>query len=193
MEKVLTWAKSHKWEAGGLVFLILIVAFFVLKSGGSSTTAASGPDANLASYLSAETAQSEYSDALSATQSTNQASTTQAGIAAAEQVDVNNTWAASDLATTENNNTTSTQNNLISQFGALANQLGTVLTNSSGSGYSSSSSGNASFLGLFGGSSASQSEGGSSSSSQSFVANSQQGAAEAELAQIANSSFNIGS
>jgi hypothetical protein len=191
MEKVLTWVKSHPWEAGGIVFLVGIVVLYVMGSGGGSSSTASGPDANLSSYLAAETAQNQSDNALTAVQSQYQASTTQAGIAAAEQISVNNTWAASDLATTESNNTTSTENNLISQIGGVANQLGTVLTTSSGSGYSSSTGGSSFLWGMFG-SGPSSSEGGSSSSSQSFVANSQQGAAEEELAAIANTQFHIG-
>lgn len=189
MNKVIDWIKSHPWEAGGAALIGLIFFLFIMRGSGSSSNA--GPDANLSSYLQAETAQSEYSDALQATQSTNAAGVQAASIAAAEQIDVNNTWAASDLATSENNNVTSTQNNLISQIGSVANKLGTVLTNSTSSGSASSSGGSSFLWGLFGsGPSASQSE--SSTQHQSFVANSQQAAAEAELEQIANTQFHVG-
>lgn len=189
MSKVMEWVKAHPWEAGAAAFLGVVFFFLIMRGSGNSNSAA-GPDANLASYLSAETAQSEYSDALQATQSTNAASTQQARIAAAEQIDVNNTWAASDLATTQNNNATSVQNSLISQIGKVANNLGTVLTNGSFSNSTSSSGGSSFLWGLFG-SGPSSSQSGSGSQSQSFVANSQQGAAEAELEQIANSQFHI--
>jgi hypothetical protein len=193
MNKVLEWAKSHPWEAGGLAFVVGI-GFLILFRGGSGSQS-SGPDASLAAYLQAETAQSQYSDALSAVQSNNQAATQQAAIQAASQIDINNTWAASDLATTTSNNDTAIKSNLIDKIGAVANNLGTVLTSTTfANSGSASNSGGSSFLwGLFGsGPSSSSSGSASGSSSQSFVANSQQAAAEAELNQIANTQFHIG-
>jgi hypothetical protein len=183
----IAWIKSHPWETGGLVFVIGVGAFFLLGRGGQSN-AQGGPDANLAAYLQAETAQNQSDNALTALQSQVSASTEQARIAANENISVNNTWAASDLAQTQANNAAGTQNKLIDYFGQLANNLGTVLTNSSSSSSGSGGSLGFNLFGLgFGGSTSSQSA--SSHSSQTLVANTQQAAAEHELEQIASTQF----
>lgn len=193
MNKVLEWSKSHPWETGGLA-LIGGIAFLFLMGGhkGASSSSSSGPDANLSAYLAAETAQNASSNALTALQEQVHGATAQAGIAANEKIAVNHTWAASDLAMTENNNQTSTWNKLTDWFGAIANNNGTVLTDSSSSSSGSSGSAGLNVFGLFslGGGGASQSSSGSSH--QTLVANSQQANAEAELSQIANQQFHIG-
>lgn len=191
-----TWVKAHPWETGGIVFLIGVGAFFLLSNKGGSSSSASGPDANLSSYLAAETAQNQNDDALSALMSTNSAATTQAGIGAAAQTDIANTWAAESVVNTANDNATTTQTGLIAALGQLANNLGITLTNTT-SKSSQSGSGGSFGLGIpgiigfnFGNNSSGASS--SASSTQTFVANNEQSAAEAELEQIANTQFHIG-
>lgn len=189
---VLDWAKSHPWETGGIVFIGGLALLFLLRAFGGGSSSSGGVDPNVQAYLNAEAVQNAAGDQLQAIQDQTTAATAQAGINAKANVDINNTWAAENIATTDSSNTTSIKNNLISQLGAIGNNLGTTLTSSWNAAWGGGSGGSASFLG-FGGSSSSEYSGSKGASSQSFVANSEQGQAVGLLGSIENAQFHAGS
>lgn len=188
---VVDWAKSHPWETGGAVFLGGLALLYILRAfgGGSSS---GGVDPNVAAYLNANAAQAQAGDALQAVQIQAQATTAQTIANDQASIDVNNTWAANGLATTQSNNETAVKTGLIAGLSAVANNLGTTLTSSWNAAWGGGSGGSASFLG-FGGSSSSEYSGSKGASSQSFVANSEQGQAVGLLGSIENAQFHAGS
>lgn len=180
------WAKSHPWEAGGLVFVVGVAAFFLLgRQGGGSSDG--GAQASLGQYLAAQTAQNQSDNSTTAYLAKLKGDTEVAGIVGKTQTDIANTWAGATVAANANDNDTALKGGVLEYFGKLANNLGTVLTSSSASGKSGGLNiGFGSFS--FGGSSSNN----KANSSQTLVKNDLQAFAATSLRDIADSLFHPG-
>lgn len=182
---VIDWVKQHPWETGGIVFIGGLAVLYFLRAMGGGSGQSSGVDPNVAAYLNAEAAQNQAGDALQATQIQATAAVAESQANAAANVDINNTWAATNVVQTQE----ATKQSLIAQIGGVANKLGTTLTSSWSAAWGGGSSSNG-FFGLGGGSNSYS--GSKGASSQSFVANSEQGQAVGLLGQIEQSQFHAG-
>jgi len=156
MPKILEWAKSHPLETGGIVFVGGLGALYFLGffSSGSSSGNAQATD-DTAAYYAAESAQAQAGDELQAVQIQSNAATAQTALNDAATVSTNDTWASTNLATTQSNNATSialapyqVQETAYNDLAAVASQPPVVTTTTS----SNSSSG---FFGIGAGSSTS--------------------------------------
>lgn len=181
------WAKSHPWEAGGLVFIVGVAAFFLLgRQGGSSSDG--GAQASLGQYLAAQTAQNQSDNATTAYLAKLKGDTEVATIVGKTQTDIANTWATNTAAANANDNETALKGGIIEYFGKLANNLGTVLTSSSA--YQKAGGGGFSLgFGGFSIGGSSNKSSGSASSSQTLVKNDLQEFAATSLRDIADALF----
>lgn len=180
------WAKSHPWEAGGLVFVVGVAAFFLLgRQGGGSSDG--GAQASLGQYLAAQTAQNQSDNATTAYLAKLKGDTEVAGIVGKTQSDIANTWAGATVAANASDNDTMLKGGVLEYFGKLANNLGTVLSSSSASGKSGGL--NIGFGGFSLGGSSSNNK---ASTSQTLVKNDLQAFAATSLRDIADSLFHPG-
>lgn len=180
---ILGWAKDHPWEAGGIAFVGGIAVLYLLgmfKGGSSSSSNTTDP--NVAAYYQAEAAQAAAGDQLQATQIAATAQTAQTISTNQANVDINNTWA-----------TNQTQQDLINQVGALANDTGTVLTDTTTSNNSAvwgpSGSSGSGLFGLFSGSTYNGGAGNQQTythSTQTIAANAEQATGAGLLASLVN-------
>ncbi len=184
MEKFFGWIKSHPLEAGGAV-LVAGIAFIFLRGSGSSSSSSSNQDTGAAAYYAAESAQAQAGDALQAVQIESQAQTAQTGLNDATTLAVQQTWANTNLATTNANNAEATtlapyqtEQSLFSTLGSIASLPGTTVT-------STNSSGNSGFFGI-GASS-------KTSTSTSVIPNPSAENADSLLQELLTSGFNASS
>lgn len=184
------WAKSHPWEAGGLVFIVGIAAFLLLGRQGSSG-GNGGAQASLGQYLAAQTAQNQSDNSTTAYLAKLKGDTQIAEIMGGTQRDIANTWASTTAATNASDNDTMLKGGIIEYFGKLANNLGTVLTSSSASNKAGGMGLNLGF-GSFGFGFNNSSSKGSASSNQTLVKNDLQSFAATSLRDIADALFHPG-
>lgn len=184
----LTWAKSHPWEAGGLVFIVGVGAFFLLgRQGGSSGNS----DAPFNAYVSALTAQNASDNQTTAYLAKLKGDTEVAGINAKGAADIAGIYSNTAIATNASDNIAAQKVGVLAYLGQLANNLGTVLTGTSATQSGKSGGLSLGFNGFgFGFNSANSSA--KATSSQTLVSNSEQHLAASTLADIASSLFHPG-
>ena len=123
---VVILAEKHPVIAGVSVFGVGLILLYMFGGLGKSSGSADGGSSNASAFYAAESAQNVAGDQLQATQIGAQASTTQALASDAAGVTVQQTWAATDLAESNANNSTAITLAPFEVEGQLVNTLGAV-------------------------------------------------------------------
>lgn len=144
---VLGWVKSHPLETGGGI-LVAGLAFIFLRGSGSSGSSSSTQDSGAAAYYAAESAQAQSGNALQAVQIETQAATAQAQISADAYTQVQDTWASTNLATTNANNAEATILAPSQESEALYSVLGSVASLPATTSTNTTNSSNSGFFGI---------------------------------------------
>jgi hypothetical protein len=185
----LSWAKSHPWETGGLVFIVIAGAFILLRGGGGGSSGSA--QASLGQYLSAQTAQNASDNSTTAYLASLKGATEVAGINAKQASDVANTWASATVAANASDNDAAQKVGVLAYLGQLANNLGTVIKSSSASQSGKGGGLNLGFDGFSLGFSSNKSSA-NSATKETLIANSQQELAATTLRDIADGLFHPG-